>query len=150
MAVKKGNKSERYEPIPYASEQGIFCGPCREFKSAIKEIAALIRESALVRHLGPPNPILREISKVAREGQRGAPPDCSRSRGPRQRELARRARAATLAIRCFAPGRRGSSLPMTIRSMPRSTAQERMTSPIGDPSQRGCWCRSSQISTRPG
>src|SRR5580704_11600011 len=26
MAVKKGNKSERYEPIPYASEQGIFCG----------------------------------------------------------------------------------------------------------------------------
>jgi hypothetical protein len=23
---KKGIKSERYEPIPYASEQGIFCG----------------------------------------------------------------------------------------------------------------------------
>ena len=26
MAAKKGIKSERYEPIPYASEQGIFCG----------------------------------------------------------------------------------------------------------------------------
>ena len=25
-AAKKGIKSERYEPIPYASEQGIFCG----------------------------------------------------------------------------------------------------------------------------
>jgi hypothetical protein len=47
MAAKKGNKSERYEPIPYASEQGIFCGLAGNFKSAIREIAALIRESEL-------------------------------------------------------------------------------------------------------
>jgi hypothetical protein len=44
-AAKNGATSVSYGPIPYASEQGIFCGPCREFKTAIREIFALIRES---------------------------------------------------------------------------------------------------------
>ena len=57
---------------------------------------------------GPPNPILREISKVAEKGKEGRRQIARVAEGP-GRELARRARAATLAIRCFAPGRRGSS-----------------------------------------
>ncbi len=70
--------------------------PCREFKSAIKEIAALIRESALVRHLGRPIRILREISKVAEKGKEGRRQIARVAEAPHA-ELARRARAATLA-----------------------------------------------------
>jgi hypothetical protein len=71
MAAKKGIKSERYEPIPYASEQGIFCGLAGEFKSAIREISALIRESALVRYLDRPIRSSREISNLAEKAKEG-------------------------------------------------------------------------------
>ena len=65
---------------------------CREFKSAIREIAALIRESALVRPFGPPNPILREISKVAEKGKEGRRQIARVAEGPGTRNsLAERA-----------------------------------------------------------
>src|SRR5580704_4740489 len=108
MAVKKGNKSERYEPIPYASEQGIFCGLAgnlnRRSGKLLPSSGNPLSSAIWAAQSDPPRDL-----EGCREGQRGAPPDCSRSRGPRQRELARRALAATLAIRCFAPGRRGQA-----------------------------------------
>jgi hypothetical protein len=43
--AKRGAEPGTYRPIPYASEQGIFCAPCRELKRAIREISTVIRES---------------------------------------------------------------------------------------------------------
>src|SRR5580693_1314597 len=91
MAVKKGNKSERYEPIPYASEQGIFCGLAgnlnRRSGKLLPSSGNPLSSAIWAAQSDPPRDL-----EGCREGQRGAPPDCSRSRGPRQRELARRAR----------------------------------------------------------
>ena len=71
MAAKNGIKSERYEPIPYASEQGIFCGLAGNLNQAIREISALIRESALVRYLDRPIRSSREISNLAEKAKEG-------------------------------------------------------------------------------
>jgi hypothetical protein len=57
MAAKKGNKSERYEPIPYASEQGIFCG----LAGNLNRRSGNFRPHEGIRsrpQFGPPNPIL--------------------------------------------------------------------------------------------
>ena len=39
-----------HDPIPYASEQGIYFGPRRELNRAIREFIRLIRESRAGRH----------------------------------------------------------------------------------------------------
>ena len=105
--AKKVISSVLHGPIPYASEQGIFCGLAGNLNRRSGKLPPSsgnpLSSAIWAAQSDPPRDL-----EGCREGQRGAPPDCSRSRGPRQRELARRARAATLAIRCFAPGRRGS------------------------------------------
>ena len=107
---KKGIKSECYEPIPYASEQGIFCGLAGNLNRRSGKFPAPIRESRsrpLFGPTGPTNPILPRDLERCREAKRDAA-RCSRSRGPRYaenrspstRRQARRSRAA--------PGRCGS------------------------------------------
>ena len=109
-AAKKGIKSERYEPIPYASEQGIFCGHAGNLNRRSGKFPLRSGNPALVRYLGPTgptNPILPRDLERCREAKRDAA-RCSRSRGPRYaenrspstRRQARRSRAA--------PGRCGS------------------------------------------
>src|SRR5580693_2067711 len=113
MAAKKGNKSERYEPIPYASEQGIFCGLAGNLNRRSGKLPPSsgnpLSSAIWAAQSDPPRDL-----EGCREGQRGAPPDWSRSRGPRHAELARRARAATLAIRCFARHRGEGRLDLRI------------------------------------
>ena len=75
-AAKKGIKPEPYGPIPYAPEQGIFCAPCWEFKSAIREISALIRESRSPPLFGRPIRSSREISNGAERAKRDAARSC--------------------------------------------------------------------------
>ena len=108
MAAKRGIKSERYEPIPYASEQGIFSGLAGNLNRRAGKYPPSsgnpVSSAIWAAQSDPPRDL-----EGCREEQRGTPPDAPRSRGPRYAELARRARAATLAIRCFAPGRRGSA-----------------------------------------
>jgi len=97
---KKGIKSERYEPIPYASEQGIFCGHAGNLNRRSGKFPLRSGNPALVRYLGRPDrPIRssREISNVA-EKQRGTPPDARVAEGPGMRKIARRARDARLAV----------------------------------------------------
>jgi len=104
---KKGIKSERYEPIPYASEQGIFCGHAGNLNRRSGKFPLRSGNPALVRYLGRPDrPIRssREISNVA-EKQRGTPPDARVAEGPGMRKIARRARDARLAV----PGLRNRS-----------------------------------------
>ena len=109
-AAKKGIKSERYEPIPYASEQGIFCGLAGNLNRRSGKFPPRSGNPALVRYLGPTgptNPILPRDLERCREAKRDAA-RCSRSRGPRYaenrspstRRQARRSQAA--------PGRYGS------------------------------------------
>jgi hypothetical protein len=109
-AAKKGIKSERYEPIPYASEQGIFCGLAGNLNRRSGKFPPRSGNPALVRYLGPTgptNPILPRDLERCREAKRDAA-RCSRSRGPRYaenrspstRRQARRSRVA--------PGRCGS------------------------------------------
>src|SRR5580700_7150593 len=113
MAAKKGNKSARYEPIPYASEQGIFCGLAGNLNRRSGKLPPSsgnpLSSAIWAAQSDPPRDL-----EGCREGQRGAPPDWSRSRGPRHAELARRARAATLAIRCFARHRGEGRLDLRI------------------------------------
>jgi hypothetical protein len=84
-AAKKGTKSVSYEPIPYASEQGIFCGLAGNLNRVIREIFALIRESRsrpLFWGLCPAeNPIVPTDLKRCREGERDAA-RCSQSLKP--------------------------------------------------------------------
>jgi len=85
---KKGIKSERYEPIPYASEQGIFCGLAGNLNRRSGKFPPRSGNPALVRYLGPTgptNPILPRDLERCREAKRGAA-RCSRSRGPRYAE----------------------------------------------------------------
>jgi hypothetical protein len=107
---KKGIKSGRYEPIPYTSEQGIFCGLAGNLNRRSGKFPPRSGNPALVRYLGPTgptNPILPRDLERCREAKRDAA-RCSRSRGPRYaenrspstRRQARRSRAA--------PGRCGS------------------------------------------
>ena len=107
---KTGIKSGRYEPIPYASEQGIFCGLAGNLNRRSGKFPPRSGNPALVRYLGPTgptNPILPRDLERCREAKRDAA-RCSRSRGPRYaenrspstRRQARRSRAA--------PGRCGS------------------------------------------
>src|SRR5580704_11430663 len=88
MAAKKGNKSERYKPIPYASEQGIFCGLAGNLNRRSGKLPPSsgnpLSSAIWAAQSDPPRDL-----EGCREGQRGAPPDCSRSRGPRHAELAR-------------------------------------------------------------
>ena len=73
---KKGIKSERYEPIPYASEQGIFCGLAGNLNRRSGKFPPRSGNPALVRYLGPTgptNPILpRDLERLPRskEGRR--------------------------------------------------------------------------------
>jgi hypothetical protein len=96
-AAKKGIKSARYEPIPYASEQGIFCGLAGNLNRRSGKFPPRSGNPALVRYLGPTgptNPILpRDAGK-----QRGTPPDARVAEGPGMRKIARRARDARLAV----------------------------------------------------
>jgi len=87
-AAKKGIKSERYEPIPYASEQGIFCGLAGNLNRRSGKFPPRSGNPALVRYLGPTgptNPILPRDLERCREAKRDAA-RCSRSRGPRYAE----------------------------------------------------------------
>src|ERR1700738_160609 len=79
---KKGIKSGRYEPIPYASEQGIFCGLAGNLNRRSGKFPLRSGNPALVRYLGPTgptNPILpRDLERLpgSKEGRRQmlAPP----------------------------------------------------------------------------
>ena len=83
-------KSSPYEPII----TGNFLEPCREFKSAIREISVPISESALVA-------IWADESDPPARSQttKRMPPDARSADDPRYLGIARRARDATLAIR---------------------------------------------------
>jgi hypothetical protein len=97
---KKGIKSGRYEPIPYASEQGIFCGLAGNLNRRSGKFPPRSGNPALVRYLGPTgptNPILPRDLERCREA-RGTPPDARVTEGPGMRKIARRARDARLAV----------------------------------------------------
>jgi hypothetical protein len=53
ISEKKGIKSERYEPIPYASEQRIFCGLAGNLNRRAGKFPPRSGNPALVRYLGP-------------------------------------------------------------------------------------------------
>ena len=79
-AAKTGTISEPYEPIPYASEQGIFCGLAGNLNRRSGKIPPASGNPALVRYFArvcpSTNPILLRDIEPCRRKQRGLSPRC--------------------------------------------------------------------------
>jgi hypothetical protein len=91
MAAKKGIKSERYEPIPYASEQGIFCGLAGNLNQRsgkfLPSSGNPLSSAIWTDQSDPPERSPTLPRRPKRDAAR-----CSRSRGPRYADpLAERA-----------------------------------------------------------
>ena len=72
-AAKKGVKPEPYGPIPYASEQGIFCGLAGNLNRRSGKFPPRTGNPALVRYFSRPIRSSREISNTLPRTQRGTP-----------------------------------------------------------------------------